>query len=330
MSKIESKKRINVLIPGGAGFLGGHIAHAFLNSDCEVTVIDGLLPQTGGHPRNLPADPALRFIKSRIEDCDELPDLLNNTDLVVDCIAWTRHTLAMKDPFYDLDLNLRSHLHLIKSMAASNCRQVVFLGSRGQYGGFNGATISETAPQSPNDVQAIHKIAAESHFALASRIHGIHGVSLRFGNCFGERQPMKGPDVGLFGGFLRELMDGGMTELYGKSRMREFLYAPDLANITTCIASKGFTGFNVFNIAGSYVRLSDLLNIMIRILGKGAYLAKEFPEEIKRIDIGEARLDGSKLAGFLGDIPFTPLEDAIRRTISNVLAGQQENLPHPS
>ncbi len=321
---VHEKSCLRVLIPGGAGFIGSHVACAFLELGSQVTIIDGILPETGGSIRNLPEHENLRFIGQTIEECNALPNLLNEVDLLVNCVAWTRHTLAMRNPLRDLELNLASQIRLIGSIVNSNCQNVIHLGSRGQYGSSSAASIHEDAPQSPNDIQAIHKIAAESHFLLAARSHGINVTSLRFGNTIGERQPMEGPDVGLFGGFLRELMNDGIPELYGQSRMREFLYAPDLAKIVTQIARHDLKAFNTFNVAGTYVSLSDLLDTIVRILGKGSYVSKEFPEEVKRMDIGSARLDGSKLHGLLGEILTTPLEEAIRNTVTS-LAGESEN-----
>lgn len=317
----HKNKDLKVLIPGGAGFIGSHIARAFLELGSQVTVIDGILPETGGSVRNLPEHENLHFVSQTIEECQALPEFLNKADLVVNCIAWTRHTLAMKNPLHDLELNLASQIRLIGSIVNSSCRNVIHFGSRGQYGNISMPTIHEDAPLSANDVQAIHKIAAESHFGLAARNQGLNVASLRFGNTFGERQPMDGPDVGLFGSFLRELINDGTPELYGQSRMREFLYAPDLARIVTRVARQEFSSFNAFNVAGTYVSLSELLDTMIRILGKGQYVSKDFPEEIKRIDIGNARLDDSKLRNFLGEIPTTTLEEAIRNTVNNVTGG---------
>ena len=112
-------------------------------------------------------------------------------------MGWTSHNAALQDPAYDLSLNIGAHLSLLKALKATP-RSAIYLGSRAQYGRPNVVEITEETPMIPEDVQGLHKVAAEGHFRIASKF-GLPAVSLRFPNCFGERMPSQGDDIGLIG-----------------------------------------------------------------------------------------------------------------------------------
>jgi nucleoside-diphosphate-sugar epimerase len=130
---MKVQKPHSVLILGGAGFLGSEIAKVYAKKGSQVTVIDGLMPRTGGNKKHLSEVlSSIQFIDKRIEQVTNLSQLLDSHDLIINCMGWTLHFAAVEDPFYDLELNLQSHLHLIKHLKEGH--QVIFLGSRSQYG----------------------------------------------------------------------------------------------------------------------------------------------------------------------------------------------------
>ena len=307
---------MNILITGGAGFIGSHIAGHLVDQGHVVTVIDGLMSETTGCERNLVHVPKVRLLRSPIESCYELPDVLAASDLVIDCMGWTRHLRALEDPEYDLSLNVGSHLALLRALKQSSCEKVIYLGSRGQFGNTNSLLIAEDSPRNPIDIQGIHKTAAESHYRLFSKLTGKKSLSLIIGNTFGPRMPMEGSDIGLFGGFLRDVIDGNPIKLYGKSRFREFTYAPDLAAMISQICAVNWEGFDTLNIPGQSIELEELVKLMIRLLGKGNYTIEDWPDEVKAIDIGAACLDPTKFISRIGNFEPTPVQEAIRQTIA--------------
>jgi nucleoside-diphosphate-sugar epimerase len=311
---------MRVLIAGGAGFIGSHIVDEFASHGDLVTVLDGLMPETGGLPGNLSHHPEIRVMTSRVEACADLVDVLNTVDLTIDCMGWTRHLLALKNPIHDLELNVSSHLTLLNALSLSNCRNIIYLGSRGQYGNATTPIIDEDHPQIPVDVQGIHKAAAESHMRVFSKLHKLNVVSLRFSNTYGERQPMNGSDIGLFGSFLSTILNDQSIELFGRSRMRDFLHAPDLAKVVHRIASMGLTGFQPFNVAGTYLEIESVIQTMIAITGTGRYTMKDFPEEIRMIDVGNAALSDARIRSHIGDYHVTDIADGIRTVIHSLNA----------
>jgi UDP-glucose 4-epimerase len=310
-----------VLILGGAGFIGSHIVHRFARDGWKVTVIDGLMPGTGGKASHVTGIPDVEFISQPVADVTDLPARLDRADLVVDSMAWTAHLLALENPRYDLQLNADSHLVLLQALRPSTLRRVIYLASRGQYGNTAVDPLQEESPMVPNDIQGIHKVAAESYFRIAATRSKLNVLSLRIPNSLGERQPTTGGDLGLIGGFIRDALNNKTIEVYGEQRGRSVLYAGDLAEIVFRTAQlESWSGFVPLNVSGHYVTIADLARSIVRLAGRGRFVLKDIPAEIRAIDAGSARMASNKLDELLGKVSYTPLDIALDRTIRWVQA----------
>lgn len=307
--------RLSVLIAGGAGFLGSHIAKRFHRAGYAVTVLDGLLEHTGGKEKNLHAIlEDIQFYKTDVREVDSISDVIRQSQVVVDCMAWTAHRSALQDPLYDLRLNAESHLYLLRHLHTD--QKIIYLGSRSQYGIPDVDVIVEDTPMAPVDIQGTHKIAAESYFRVYSRLRGLNVISLRFPNCFGENQPVEGEDVGLVGGFIRELLLRRLVDVYGRQRKRSLVYAPDLAEVVLLISQSSLTGFSAYNLAGTEMYIKSLVEQLIELIGFGTYQLRDMPADISSIDVGNAVFSNEKLRTVIGDVPITDLQVALRTTIN--------------
>ena len=307
----------SILILGAAGFIGSNLTKKFIKSGYKVIAVDGFLKHTGGNKKNIDAFIGeIDFFDKRIECMDNLVELVKSVDIIVDCMAWTSHHSALDNPFYDLDLNARSHLSLLAQIPKSLTQKFIYLGSRGQYGNPNTNLIDEDTPMAPSDIQGIHKLASESYYRVYANLKDMNVISLRFPNCYGRHQPTMGTDIGLIGGFIKNSLAGNIIEIYGKNRKRNILYVDDLVNIILKLSQKEFKGFNTYNISGVEVLLGDLAEKITSIVGKGSVLKKEMPYDIQVIDIGSAKFSDNKLKKYLGDIPLTKLGDSLSNTVN--------------
>jgi UDP-glucose 4-epimerase len=304
---------MRIAIFGGAGFIGSLIAKECVNRGYETTVIDGLLPQTGGREENLNSVVnKIHFIPKKIEDIKNLDDILIQSDVSICAMAWTSHLKAMQNPEYDIELNLLSHVRLLSEAPAGV--KLIYIGSRGQYGSATG-TVGEDTPMLPVDVQGINKTAAESYYRVYSKIKGLKTISLRLPNCFGINQPVKGEDIGLIGGMTRDLLENKIVKVYGTNRMRNFLYGDDCARIVCDIINSDFDEFTAYNVAGTYVSIINLAQKLATIIGTGNYETEEISYEIKHIDAGNAKLDENLLKKKIGIINYTDFDVAIQKTV---------------
>jgi nucleoside-diphosphate-sugar epimerase len=310
-------KQQRILILGGAGFIGSHIARLFLEEDCRVGTIDGLVDGTGGHPRNIAAfQDTLEFSSfDRVEAVPGLKDRVHWADYIVDAMAFTGHMVGFEKPRVDLDSNLLSHLMLIDALKGSADKRVIYLGTRSQYGSVPVEVITEESPCLPVDPQGINKQAAEHFFRIYSRAHKFNVASLRLTNCYGPGQRVHG-ERGLVGGFIQDALDEKSIEIFGSAaRTKNLLFGEDAARIVVQLAAKPWSGFDAFNVGGTEVSIQELLETIFEAAGKGSFTVKPFPEHVKRIDVGEARFSDEKLTSFLGNRERTALATAVLQTV---------------
>ena len=314
----------SIVVLGGAGFIGSRIVSYFVKARDRVTVLDGIVQGTGGRLDNLQeVIPDINFITSRIESTPGLSQLLRNVDVIVDCMAWTSHHGAMKDPFQDLELNVESHLHVLTNIPANSVSKIVYLGSRGQYGRPDFSKITENTAMIPEDVQGIHKVAAESYYRVFSKARGLNVVSLRLGNCFGPHQPREGSDIGLIGGFIRNLLAGKTVEVFGRFRKRHLVYVDDVAEVVFRLSEKDFPSFLAFNLAGQGVLLEELAAMLIDLIGRGSFRFAEMPQNVAEIDVGNAEFKDDRLRSYLGELPNTDIHKALGATIDYFQRGNK-------
>ena len=309
-----------VLVLGGAGFVGSHVAARFVAGGDRITVLDGLAPGTGAsadNPRSILGQ--VELVTERVEDALSLADRCARSDVVVDAMAFTSHHVALREPLRDLAINGASHLHPIGALGPR--QRVIYLGSRGQYGRPGVARIVEETPMVPVDVQGIHKLAAESYYRVYAGVRGFSAAALRFPNCFGPHQQTGTGDIGLLGGFVRELLAGATVEVYG-ARRRQIVYAPDVAEVTYQLAARMPEGFTAWNLGGRSVAIDEIVRRLSAIVGRGGFVVRDMPKEIARLDVGEAELSDDRLRGLLGALPETDLDAALTATVEHWRRGR--------
>jgi nucleoside-diphosphate-sugar epimerase len=307
---------MRLLVLGGAGFLGSAIVRRATSDGHRVHVIDGLLPETSGRREHLDGIPSLELTATRVEDCADLAGALARADVVIDAMGWTLHRAALADPLRDLALNLASHVYWLQRLPREAAPAVVYLGSRTQWGDVAGGEIAEDTPQEPADVQGIHKAAAEQHFALAARVHGLAVTTLRLPACIGPGQPFAGEDIGLVGGFVRAALAGRTIEVFGHGRRRALAFVDDVAAVVLRLAALPARGFTAYNLRGELLAIEDIARRVVALVARGAVTVAELPHELAAIDSGAAALREDRLRAALGgNVPRTAIEDALATTV---------------
>ena len=287
----------NVWVLGGAGFVGSAVACAYAQCGDDVTVVDGFLPQTGADCANLRGF-GCKLIDQRIEKLDaQTLETLAYADVIIDAMAWTSHVAALKSPEYDLELNVKSHMHLLMNLPEGCGAHIVYLGSRGQYGRMCDTPICEGSRMMPDDIQGIHKTAADHYGRVLARVRKLKVTCLRFPNCYGPGQKVSGADIGLIGGFIRDALAGRTIEIFNRRRFRNIVYVKDVAE---CVLRLGNlapaeAGYDDYNMAGIRVNLVDLARLIVEGAQSGTYAVTEMPEEIRAIDIGDVPVCEDKL-----------------------------------
>lgn len=218
----ESRK---VLVTGGAGFIGSHVADAHLDRGDRVWIVDDL---SSGRVENVPA--AADFHRLDIAD-ERVGDLIRSVgfDLVNHHAAQIDVRVSVEDPVRDASVNVAGLLNVLEAARASGTGRVVFVSSGGVvYGEPREFPTPERAPKEPRSPYGVTKLAGEHYLNYYREVHGMEYVALRYGNVYGPRQDPHG-EAGVVAIFSRRLLRGEPLVVYGDGEQtRDYVYVGDV------------------------------------------------------------------------------------------------------
>ena len=195
--------------------------------------------------------------------------------------------------------------------------KIVYAGTRQIYGRPQRLPVDETHPLAPADVNGINKISGEFYHLVYHQVYKIRACSLRLTNTYGPRQLIRHNRQGFIGWFMRKAVLGETIEVFGDgAQRRDFDYVDDVVDAFLRAGAMDASDGQVFNLGGGApVSLLALAHDLVRISGKSEIKVVPFPEERKKIDIGDFYSDASKIASVLGWKSTTPFVDGLAKTI---------------
>ena len=314
---IEWKDR-NVLITGGLGFIGSTLARKLVNFGCRVTIVDSLIPEYGGNLFNIAGfEDKIRVNISDVRDLYSLKSLVIGQDILFNLAGQTSHMDSMADPYTDLDINCRAQLSMLEACRLNNPGiKIVFASTRQLYGKPEYLPVDERHLLRPVDVNGVNKMAGEAYHILYNNVYGIRACALRLTNTYGPRMRVKDARQTFLGIWVRAIVEQKPFEVWGGAQLRDFTFVDDAVEALLLAAASDKANGQVFNLGGErVVSLSELAALLVKVSGRGEYSAREFPDERKRIDIGDYYADFSRIRDVLGWQPTVTLEDGLVRSV---------------
>ena len=220
-----------VLITGGAGFIGSHLADGLLAKGHSVRILDDL---STGKPSNLPLDnPLIELIEGDVADAALVARVMQGCSAVAHLAAVASVQASVEDPVRTHQSNFIGTLNVCEAMRQAGVKRVLFASSAAIYGNNGeGESIDEETAKAPLTPYASDKLAGEYYLDFYRRQHGLEPAIFRFFNIFGPRQDPSSPYSGVISIFSERAVKGLPITVFGDGEQtRDFLYVEDLVDL---------------------------------------------------------------------------------------------------
>jgi UDP-glucose 4-epimerase len=307
-----------VLVTGGAGFIGSHVADRYLAEGCEVTVLDDL---STGRRERLPE--GARFLEMALDD-ERLEDAFaeGRFDTVNHHAAQIDVRRSVEDPLFDARTNVLGLLNLLERARLHGVRRVVYVSSGGVvYGEPDTIPTPESYAKLPLSPYGVGKLAGEHYLAYYAAVHGLNSVALRYSNVYGPRQDPHG-EAGVVAIFGLRILAGEPITIFGDGEQeRDYVYIGDvveanwLASVAEPRSGPGIDA-RAWNIGtGRGTSVNQLADRLMRISGREV---ERRPAPERSGELRRSVLDCSRATAELGWSPRTGLDDGLARTLEHL------------
>lgn len=319
---------MNILIIGGAGFLGANLVRRCLQeSGNQVTVLDSLDPRLRSTTDNLrQVWDKIRFIRGSMGDEPLVAEIVQGQDVIFNCAAQTSHPLSLQDPLFDAGINCLGNLKLLEAIRLVNRNAVVvYTSSSTVIGKAVGDVVDETHGEKPLDIYSANKGVAEKYYRIYNRVWDLKTVVLRFANLYGPYG--KGhPEFGFVNYFIHLAWTNQEIKIFGSGEQtRNVLYVEDATDILYHASQhERLIGETYFATHDQHLTVLEVAQKIISVLGRGKLSHIEWPEERQRIEIDRVQISSARLRAVNGWQPRYTFEQGLLKTKA-VLEGVKQN-----
>ncbi|MBI5228679.1 GDP-mannose 4,6-dehydratase [Candidatus Micrarchaeota archaeon] len=294
---------MKLLITGGAGFIGSHLAEALVGKGAEVTVIDNLY--TGREENLAKVIKEIDFKKGGIQDYALMRELVKECDAVLHLAALARVVPCLENPDLCFDYNILGTKVILKYCAEYK-RKLVFASSKEVYGDSPRIPVEESQPPNPKNPYAASKTACEALIRSYANSYSFDYVILRLANVFGKRDHRR-----VIPRFIENSRRGLPLIVFGERQVIDFVFVDDTVNafIKALDAPSGET----INIAsGKGTTVLELAKLIKQLNNSLSEIKVEPP---RKFEVDKFIADVSKAKKVLGWTPNMTLEEGIRKML---------------
>ncbi len=298
-----------VMVTGGAGFIGSHVADILINNGYDVALVDDL---STGNRKNI--NPKARFYEVDIKNTPFLEKVFEKEkpDFVVHQAAQVNVRKSVAEPVFDALSNIVGTLELLELCRDYKVKKFVYASSGGAcYGEPEKIPCSEGHPIMPISHYGVSKHCAEHYVFLYSHMYGIDFNILRYANVYGPRQDPFG-EAGVVAIFLNKIINREKPQIFGDGEQtRDYVYVSDVAKANLLALEKS-TKSRIFNIGtGKETSVNQIYSMLKKASGTDieAVSTPAVAGEVSRIS-----LECSRAEKELGWKPEVSIEEGIRKT----------------
>ena len=308
-----------VLVTGGAGFIGSHVADAYLKRGDRVWILDDL---SSGRMSNVPAQAT--FVQASINDeaVERLFQEVGGFDIVNHHAAQMDVRTSVENPRFDARINIDGFLNIVECARKYRTQRVLFVSSGGVvYGEPEARPTPEQAPKAPLSPYGVTKLTAEYYLNYYRIVHGLEYAALRYANVYGPRQNPHG-EAGVVAIFASRLRKETPLTIYGDGEQtRDYVFVEDVVAANMLLSNAvlpmgGDLDQRAYNVGtGQETSVNQLAQTMIGVSGKqvNVHYAAERRGELRHSSLDTARLQS------LGWRARSSLEEGLRITYDYIV-----------
>ncbi len=302
---------MKVLVTGGAGFIGSHIAQRLQERGDAVVVADDL---SSGKTANIPE--GVPLVQGDLSRADVAREAVDGCDAVVHCAARPSVAGSIDDPVGSNEANLQASSRLLVACRDAGVKRLVYSSSSAVYGGTDAGSVDESRRERPMSPYGMNKLAAEHLFRMAPDLFDVDTVCLRYFNVYGPRQDASSPYSGVISLFVTLALQGRAPTIHGDGlQSRDFTYVDDVVAANLAALDVGHGGGRVMNVGrGLSTTVNELWEAILLACGAGDLQAQHV--EPRAGDIRHSLADVRAAREHLGFEAATPLETGIAATVA--------------
>lgn len=278
------QEKIKVVVTGGAGFIGSHLARALVAKGYDVHVIDNL---AGGKRENVPHE--ARFHKADIRNFNAIAPFFRGAHYVFHCAALPRVVPSILDPRTTHDVNVTGTLNVLIAARDAKVKRVIYSASSSAYGDHAKLPLREEYEPRPMHPYGLQKYMGEELMKLFYELYGLPTVSLRYFNVYGEGAPLDGAYALVISRFLKQRQeDKPLTIVPDGKQSRDFTHVDDVVRANILAArSRSLSKYEVINIGGG--KNYTILHIAKIIGGLKVFIEPRVEPKHTRADLRKAQ-----------------------------------------
>ncbi len=302
-----------ILVTGGAGFIGSHIARSLAENGERVRVLDNL---SSGRSDNLAGIAGeIEVIEGDLRDAEVVARAVDGCEVVYHQAAVPSVPRSVADPRTSLDAGITGTLNVLLAARDRGARRVVFASSSSIYGDTPVMPKHEDMTPKPLSPYAISKLSAEQLCGVFTRLYGLETVALRYFNVFGPNQDPASEYAAVIPKFIAAVAAGERPTIFGDGEQsRDFTYIANVVDANLRAAEVPEASGRVFNIAsGRAITVNRMLALVGELLDKPAEADYTDP---RPGDIRDSLADISAARDVLGYNPEVSFEDGMAMTVA--------------
>ncbi len=307
---------MNVLITGGAGFIGSNLAERLIHDGHHVAVYDDLSTGRLDNLKEIMDHPNFTFIEGTLLERIHLGEVIEDLEIQAISHQAARPSVArsVENPLATNEVNVTGTLNLLKTASDCGVKKVVVAISSSVYGDTPELPKKETMPYNPQSPYAVSKVTKELYLKVFHEVYGLHAVGLRYFNVYGRRQDPQSDYAAVIPKFVTAALRGEDLPIEGDGEQtRDFTYIDDVVDANIAGFSHDEAAGRSFNIAyGSRISILELANKIIEITQSESKITFK-PQ--RKGDVRHSLADISYAGEYLGYRPRFDLGNGLKETI---------------